>query len=83
MMHERERETVAGERTNLTVSVEVPVVEKVCPGVLLDQTVLGALDDGGKSEGQDEDGGRREHGPGSRWSVGMMWHKGEMCEDKP
>ena len=39
----------------LTVPIEVPLVKKVLPSVLLDQAILRSSDDGGESEGQGED----------------------------
>lgn len=39
----------------LTVPIEVPLVKKVAPSVLLDQAVLRSSDDGWESESQDED----------------------------
>ena len=45
----------------LTVPIEVPLVKKGAPSVLLDQFVLRSSDDGWKSECQDEDGICRYH----------------------
>ena len=55
MQLEKERH---GHRHNpqLTVPIEVPLVKKGVPSVLLDQAVLRSSDDGRKTECQGEDG---------------------------